>query len=74
MGYHTGIGRAIDFSSELIVSNAYAGEEQKIDISGDGRNNAGPEPSEARTRALAHGIVINGLAVLDGDPGPSHLL
>ncbi len=68
-GYHTGIGRAIDFSSELIRSNPYAGEEQKIDISGDGRNNAGPEPPEARARALAHGLVINGLAVLDGDPG-----
>jgi hypothetical protein len=67
-GYHTAIGRAIDFSSELIVTNAYAGQERKIDISGDGRNNAGPEPSEARLRALANGIVINGLAVLDGDP------
>ena len=69
LGHHTGIGRAIDFSIELILGNAYAGQEQKIDISGDGRNNAGPEPSEARARALANGITINGLAVLDGDPG-----
>jgi hypothetical protein len=68
-GYHTAIGRAIDSARGLIAANIFAGQERKIDISGDGRNNAGPEPPEARARALSEGIVINGLAVLDGDPG-----
>jgi hypothetical protein len=67
-GYHTAIGRAIDSARRLIAANSFAGHERKIDISGDGRNNAGPDPSEARARALGDGIVINGLAVIDADP------
>lgn len=69
LGYTTGIGHAIDYARRLIETNAYTGEEKKIDISGDGRSNSGPRPEEARERAIASGITVNGLAVIDSDPG-----
>lgn len=68
LGYETGIGYAIDFSRRLLLENKYAGDELKIDISGDGRSNSGPAPNTVRETALAQGIIINGLAILDGDP------
>lgn len=34
-----------------------------IDFSGDGINNAGPDPREARAAAEARGITVNGLAI-----------
>lgn len=63
LGYHTGIGTAINHSAWLIENNAFQGRERKIDVSGDGRNNALPEPEGARARAVARDITINGLAV-----------
>lgn len=68
LGYLTGIGHAIDFSVELIEENGFHGKQRKIDVSGDGRSNAGPEPVPARASALARGITINGLAILTDDP------
>lgn len=60
----TAIGRAIDFGVQLIASNGFAGQQKKIDVSGDGRNNTGVLPEVARKEALARGIVINGLPIL----------
>ena len=40
-----------------------------IDISGDGPNNRGPWPNAARDAAVAKGVTINGLAILDFDDG-----
>jgi len=64
----TALGHAIRFASHLIDSNAFEGDERKIDISGDGRNNTGPEPSLVRDEAAARGITINGLAITNNDP------
>ncbi len=69
LGYFTSIGAAIDFSTRLLETNDFEGRRRKIDVSGDGRNNAAPELAEARARALLHGIVINGLAILNNEPG-----
>lgn len=69
VGYLTGIGSAIDFAVDLLNDNAYQGKQQKIDISGDGRNNTGPTLEKARKRAFSQGITINGLAILTDDPG-----
>jgi Ca-activated chloride channel homolog len=67
-GNFTGIGHAITFAARLIETNNYEGDEKKIDISGDGRNNSGPEPRNTRLMALAHDITINGLAIIDSEP------
>ena len=64
----TGLGHAIAFAADLIDSNGFDGDERKIDVSGDGRNNTGPEPSRMRAAAAARDITINGLAILDNDP------
>ena len=66
---YTGLGHAIAFAADLIDSNGFDGDERKIDISGDGRSNTGPSPSKMRTAAAARDITINGLAIIDNDPG-----
>lgn len=60
----TAIGNAIDFGVRLIADNAFAGRHLKIDLSGDGPNNAGPVPAVPLLQARAMGIVINGLPIL----------
>ena len=60
----TAMGTAADFAIELIENNPLAGRELKIDISADGRNNAGAPPTAAWQRANALGIAINGLPIL----------
>lgn len=62
----TAIGGAIDFGVRLIAENGFAGRQRKIDLSGDGRSNAGPAPAKPRKEADALGIVINGLPILAG--------
>src|SRR5439155_23028076 len=39
-----------------------------IDISGDGTNNSGRSVAEARDQALASGVTINGLAIINDRP------
>jgi hypothetical protein len=67
-GNFTAIGHAINFAIKLIETNHFDGDEKKIDVSGDGRNNSGPEPREARETAKAFGITINGLAITNSEP------
>jgi len=43
------------------------GRRKVIDISGDGRTNQGSNPARARDDAVAQGITINGLAILNED-------
>lgn len=71
-GNGTGITQALHYASELFNDNEYNGRRRIIDISGDGRNNSGANPSATRDRIVASGIVINGLAVLDGDVSLAH--
>ena len=40
----------------------------KIDVSGDGKSSDGEYPGPARDRAVAAGITINGLAILNEEP------
>jgi hypothetical protein len=69
LGSLTGIGHAINFATRMIEENDFDGDELKIDVSGDGRNNSGPEPSWARLMAANRGIAINGLAISRDDRG-----
>jgi Protein of unknown function (DUF1194) len=68
-GNYTSIGNAIAFAVQLIETNEFAGDELKIDVSGDGRNNSGPEPRNTRLLAAESGVIINGLAIISNDPG-----
>ena len=64
VGYFTAIGSAIESSLLALESNSYVGKFQKIDISGDGISNAGPDPFSSRRKANQRGVIINGLAIL----------
>lgn len=62
-GGGTAVGAAIDNARTLFDGNGFEGTRRVIDVSGDGWNNRGTEPEEARDRAVGAGITINGLAI-----------
>ena len=66
---YTSISGAMDFAGRLF-GRGYEGTRKVVDISGDGVNNSGRPLAEARADALAAGIVLNGLAVVDRTPQP----
>lgn len=66
-GGGTAIGGAIEFATRAIARNGFQGVRKVIDISGDGRANQGAQPSKLRDLAVAQGITINGLAILNED-------
>jgi len=63
----TSISSAIDYARESMAANGFDGLRRVIDVSGDGPNNAGGGVVAARDRALAEGIVINGLPLMTTD-------
>jgi hypothetical protein len=66
----TSISTAIEFAMPMFDDNGYEGTRRVIDISGDGPNNRGRPVSEARDEAIARGITINGLPILNDRPQP----
>ena len=68
----TAIGNALEFSAELLESNAYAGTRRVVDVSGDGRNNQGTHVYQVRDRIVEQGITVNGVAILNEDLGVDH--
>ena len=62
-GYWTSISNAIDRAHQLIAKSPHKSYRRVIDVSSDGRNNAGGPLADARQRALVNGITINGLAI-----------
>ena len=71
-GGGTAIGGVISYALRSINSNGYQSARQVVDVSGDGRANQGENPGEARDRAVALGLVINGLAILNEDSSLFH--
>jgi len=65
----TSLSGAIDFSKRRF-NMGYEGTRRVIDISGDGVNNHGRPAHQARDEALALGITINGLVIMNDRPGP----
>lgn len=61
----TSISGAIDYSVPLFENNGFEGTRRVIDISGDGRTNQGRPSAAARDDAVAAGITINGLPVIN---------
>jgi hypothetical protein len=67
-GGGTALDGAIQFSTQQIDSNRFRSLRKVIDISGDGDGDPGLLSRHMRDRAVARGITINGLAILDNDP------
>ncbi len=69
---YTSISGAMDYAAKQF-GQGFEGTRRVVDISGDGVNNSGRAVADARAEALAQGIVLNGLAVLDRTPQPLSL-
>jgi len=67
-GQRTSISGAIDRGVVLFDGNGFEGTRRAIDVSGDGENNAGRLVVPARDEAVARGITINGLPIINGRP------
>lgn len=67
-GGGTSISGAIDHGATLFASCPFTGGRKVIDVSGDGANNRGRPSSDARDQAVADGITINGLPILEIEP------
>jgi hypothetical protein len=65
---YTSISGAIDYGVSLLNSSGFDATHRVIDICGNGINNDGRLVTEARDDAVAQGITINGLAILDAMP------
>jgi len=66
----TSISAAIDYAVPLFDNNGVEGTRRVIDVSGDGENNRGRSVDAARDAAVARGITINGLPILNDRPNP----
>ena len=66
----TSLSGAIDYAVPLFDNNGFEGFRRVIDISGDGHNNRGRPAEQARDEAVAAGITINGLPIVNDRPNP----
>lgn len=64
----TSISGGIRHSRALLAGCPWEATRQVIDISGDGVNNSGPPADQQRDAAVAEGIVINGLPIINDRP------
>ena len=62
----TGMAAALIFCAGLLRAFPLRARRKLIDVSGDGEDNEGGNVALARAAALANGITINGLPILDG--------
>jgi Protein of unknown function (DUF1194) len=61
--HQTDISRAINFAASLALAAPSASQRPVVNICANGTDNVGEDPRAARDRALAAGIVINGLVI-----------
>ncbi|MEO8558141.1 MAG: DUF1194 domain-containing protein [Rhodospirillales bacterium] len=64
----TSISAGILYSAAKFENNGFESKRKVIDVSGDGRNNSGPDMATAREAVLSKGISINGLPVVNDRP------
>jgi len=64
----TAIGSGIDLAVQNLAHSGLAAERRVIDVCGDGTNNAGRDVASARDDAVAAGITINGLTIINDHP------
>ncbi|HTZ77617.1 MAG TPA: DUF1194 domain-containing protein [Stellaceae bacterium] len=65
---HTSISDAVDYAVAQFEKSGVTSARRVIDVSGDGTNNSGRPVEAARDDAVARGIVINGLAIINLNP------
>ncbi len=68
----TSISAAIDFAMQRLAAAPAKGDKRIIDISGDGTSNAGRSVALARDEAVAAGVTINGLAIINNQINPGY--
>jgi len=68
----TSISAAIDFAMERFPLAPAESDKRVLDVSGDGTNNSGRNVTEARDQALAQGVTINGLAIINTQANPGY--
>ncbi len=66
----TSLSAALDYARPQFDDNGFKGMRRVIDISGDGYNNRGRPVEHARDQAVAAGITINGLPIVNDRPNP----
>jgi len=64
----TSISGGIDFARRALDEAPFEGTRRVIDLSGDGVNNSGRPVEAARDEAVAQGIIINGLPIINDRP------
>src|SRR5713226_5868129 len=65
---HTSISDGLDFAVKRFEVSGLVSPRRVIDVAGDGTNNSGRPISDARDDAVAKGIVVNGLAIINLNP------
>jgi len=68
----TSISAAIDYALERIAAAPAQADKRIIDVSGDGTNNSGRPVTEARDQAVATGVTVNGLAIINTQANPGY--
>ncbi len=66
----TSISNIIDHALSTFPGNGFEGTRRVIDISGDGPNNQGGLVTKFRDRAIAQGVAINGLPIVNERASP----
>jgi hypothetical protein len=66
----TSISGAIDYAMRVLSASPHTSQRRVIDISGDGINNSGRNSGDARDEAVAAGVTINGLVIMNDRPTP----
>lgn len=64
----TAISAGVDRAVQSLAESGFEATRRVIDVCGDGTNNAGREITDARDDAVAAGITINGLAIINDHP------
>lgn len=67
-GSTTSISAGLDFAVRLLKTDAFEAVRRVIDVSGDGYSDYGRPVTVARDAAVAAGITVNGLAIMNERP------
>jgi hypothetical protein len=65
---YTSISAGVDQAMQLLAETGFQAQRRVIDVSGDGTNNSGRDAGAARDDAVAAGVTVNGLAIINEHP------